>query len=33
MHIISGAGHYIWEENAAEYLAILIDWLNGGYKM
>ena len=33
MHIINGGGHYLWEEHAAEYSAILIDWLNGGYKM
>lgn len=32
MHIIGGGGHYLWEEHAAEYSAVIIDWITRGYK-
>ncbi|WP_210521296.1 alpha/beta fold hydrolase [Hymenobacter terricola] len=31
LSIIDGGVHYVWEDNSAEYLALLLDWLNGGY--
>jgi pimeloyl-ACP methyl ester carboxylesterase len=32
IHIVEDGAHYIWEENSAEYLAIITNWLSEGYK-
>ena len=31
LNILTGAGHYTWEEHSTEYASIVKDWLNGGY--
>ncbi|MGH2849665.1 MAG: alpha/beta fold hydrolase [Solirubrobacteraceae bacterium] len=30
--VIVDAGHFVWEERAAEYASILADWIDGGYR-
>ena len=32
MHIIGNGQHYTWEENAEEYLRVLVKWVDGGWQ-
>jgi pimeloyl-ACP methyl ester carboxylesterase len=32
MHIIENGKHYTWEENAEEYLQVLVKWVDGGWR-
>ena len=32
IHIIDSGKHYTWEENAEEYLRVLMKWVDGGWQ-
>jgi pimeloyl-ACP methyl ester carboxylesterase len=31
--VVLDSGHFIWHDHSKEYAAIVLDWINGGYKL